>query len=77
LLQQLQPPALHLLLLDALLCEGVAVVVTREQTEVSVLFRVKVKTWKFFRKKNSTDPIKKKKKKNRPPPPKKKPGGVA
>ena len=41
-LQQLQPFVLHLLLLDALPREGVAIVVSREQAEVSILFRVKV-----------------------------------
>lgn len=41
-LQQLQPFAFHLLLPDALLCEGVAVIMAREQAEIAFLFRVKV-----------------------------------
>lgn len=44
-LQKLQSPALHLLVPDALPCEGVAVVMSREQAEVAVLLRVKVKPW--------------------------------
>lgn len=55
LVQQLQPSALQLLVPDALLCEGVAVVMTREQSEVAVLLRVKIKAWKIFKKKNTTD----------------------
>lgn len=44
-LQQAQPFVLHLLLLDALPREGVAVVVSGEQAEVPILFRVKVIPW--------------------------------
>lgn len=47
-LQQLQPFAFHLLVPDALLCEGVAIVMSGEQAEVALLFRVKVIPWQIF-----------------------------